>query len=86
MTFNIPSDNPSKTTTNALRYTESNGCGYTMSYTCFIGGAACPSWISFSGSKNMVVTNPGILDVGNYSVKLKSFFTDPCGNTNFISD
>jgi hypothetical protein len=38
------------TTTGAIQFTETNGCGFTPTYSCKINGVACPPWITINAS------------------------------------
>jgi hypothetical protein len=59
-----------------MSFTESKNCGnIAITNKCFIGEAACPTWISIDYSQRLNVNTNNRANVGTYSLNIKTTYT-----------
>ena len=70
-----------KTTTNALSFTDSNNCGFIPTYSC----PACPTFVSMNAYYQMVVSTSNVADKGLTSINLETSYVNAAGTSVSLS-
>jgi hypothetical protein len=63
------------TTTTAIQFTDSNGCGILPTYSCLLSsGAACPSWIAINALNQMTIDTNNPANIGQQTVNIQGSY------------